>query len=79
MGLDNAFMSLGRIAGPLWAGFTFDANLSLPYISGAIITAAGFAASWIWLRKTTGEDDTYATTDLAAETQIRIGDATGDW
>jgi DHA1 family multidrug resistance protein-like MFS transporter len=27
MGLNNAFMSLGRIVGPLWAGFAFDINL----------------------------------------------------
>lgn len=42
MGLNNAFMSLGRSIGPLWAGFIFDVNISLPYLSGALIMLAGF-------------------------------------
>jgi DHA1 family multidrug resistance protein-like MFS transporter len=49
MGLNNAFMSLGRIIGPLWAGTMFDINLTLPYISGSIVMAILFFASMIWL------------------------------
>ncbi len=49
MGLNNAFMSLGRIAGPLWAGAAFDANLHLPYLSGGLIMLIGFVASLVWL------------------------------
>jgi DHA1 family multidrug resistance protein-like MFS transporter len=45
MGLNNAFISLGQIAGPLWAGFVFDINVNLPYISGAVILLAGFVVS----------------------------------
>jgi DHA1 family multidrug resistance protein-like MFS transporter len=45
MGLNNAFISLGQIAGPLWAGFAFDLNVNLPYISGAVILLAGFVLS----------------------------------
>ena len=45
MGLNNAFISLGQIAGPLWAGFVFDINVNLPYISGAVILLAGFVIS----------------------------------
>jgi DHA1 family multidrug resistance protein-like MFS transporter len=30
MGLSNSFMSLGRIAGPIWAGFIFDVNVNYP-------------------------------------------------
>jgi DHA1 family multidrug resistance protein-like MFS transporter len=45
MGLNNAFISLGQIAGPLWAGFVFDVNVNLPYISGAVILLAGFVIS----------------------------------
>ena len=51
MGLNNSFMSLGRIAGPLWAGFIFDVNYNYPYISGAIIMLVGFLVSLIWLSK----------------------------
>ncbi|MBN1146818.1 MAG: MFS transporter [Anaerolineales bacterium] len=49
MGLNNAFMSLGRSAGPLLAGFLFDANINLPYLGGAVIMMAGFAASLVKL------------------------------
>ncbi|MBN1259044.1 MAG: MFS transporter [Anaerolineae bacterium] len=49
MGLGNTFLSLGRVIGPLWAGFIFDVNLSLPYLSGAAIMAAGFVLSLRWL------------------------------
>jgi DHA1 family multidrug resistance protein-like MFS transporter len=49
MGLGNTFLSLGRIVGPLWAGFIFDVRFTLPYLSGAAIMAAGFLGSLIWL------------------------------
>jgi DHA1 family multidrug resistance protein-like MFS transporter len=52
MGLNNAFMSLGRIVGPLWAGFAFDINLSFPYLTGGLIMLVGFIASIFWLRET---------------------------
>ncbi len=49
MGLSNSFMSLGRIAGPLWAGFAFDMNFDYPYLSGAAILFIGFLISLMWL------------------------------
>jgi DHA1 family multidrug resistance protein-like MFS transporter len=54
MGLSNAFMSLGRIIGPTWAGFVFEANMSYPYTSGAIIMFVAFVASMIWLKREVG-------------------------
>lgn len=51
MGLSNSFMSLGRIIGPLWAGFVYDINLIYPYVSGAVIMAIGFLVSMIWLKE----------------------------
>jgi DHA1 family multidrug resistance protein-like MFS transporter len=45
MGLNNSFNSLGRVVGPIWAGFAFDLNTSLPYLSGAAIMFAGFLVS----------------------------------
>jgi DHA1 family multidrug resistance protein-like MFS transporter len=50
MGLNNAFMSLGRMAGPAWAGFVFDSNLSYPYFSGSLIMFVGFLLSLGWLK-----------------------------
>ena len=49
MGLGNTFLSLGRIVGPLWAGFVFDVRLTLPYLSGAAIMALGFLVSLVWV------------------------------
>jgi DHA1 family multidrug resistance protein-like MFS transporter len=49
MGLSNSFMSLGRIAGPLWAGFAFDMNFDYPYLSGAAILFIGFLISLMWV------------------------------
>lgn len=51
MGLTNSFLSLGRIAGPLWAGFVFDQNMDWPYWSGAVIMLAGFGISLVSLKK----------------------------
>ncbi len=49
MGMNTAFVSLGRVAGPLWAGFSFDVNISYPFISGAITLAVAFVISLIFL------------------------------
>lgn len=49
MGLSNSFMSLGRIIGPLFAGFLFDMNLNYPYIGGALVMFLGFLFSLVWV------------------------------
>jgi len=49
MGLNNSFNSLGRVMGPIWAGFAFDLNYNLPYISGAVIMFIGFLVSLVWV------------------------------
>ena len=49
MGLCNAFMNLGRVVGPIWAGFIFDVNVRYPYISGAAIMFVGFLVSLVWV------------------------------
>jgi DHA1 family multidrug resistance protein-like MFS transporter len=65
MGLSNSFTSLGRIAGPLMGGFLFDVNLSYPYISGAVVMAAGFLISLTRVRQERQQ--------LVQEELIRIG------
>lgn len=47
MGLNNSFLSLGRIVGPLWAGFVFDMYINLPYLTGAAIMLLGFGIA-LW-------------------------------
>jgi DHA1 family multidrug resistance protein-like MFS transporter len=51
MGLNNSFNSLGRIAGPIWAGFAFDLNYSYPYLSGALIMLVGFVIGLALVRQ----------------------------
>lgn len=41
MGLCNSFMNLGRVIGPIWAGFAFDINIRYPYFSGTVVMAIG--------------------------------------
>jgi MFS family permease len=51
MGLANSFSSLGRMVGPIWAGFLFDASYNLPFVSGAAILFAGFLISLRWVKQ----------------------------
>ncbi|MBN1640691.1 MAG: MFS transporter [Anaerolineae bacterium] len=51
MGLGNSFISLGRIVGPIWAGFIYDVDLSYPYMSGAAVMFAGFLVALAWIRQ----------------------------
>lgn len=55
MGLSNAFVSLGRIVGPLLGGPIFDLDLRLPYLSGAAVMLLGFVASLFSLKGRRGE------------------------
>lgn len=50
IGLNNAFMSLGRIVGPLWAGGLFDVRITYPYISGGIVMGLSYLLSLARLR-----------------------------
>jgi len=47
MGLNNAFMSLGRILGPLWAGFLYDVDATYPYLSGVVVMFLAYLFS-LW-------------------------------
>lgn len=51
MGLNSSFMSLGQIAGPIWAGVVFDVNMNYPYLSGAVILFLGFLISLFRVRE----------------------------
>ena len=51
MGLNSSFMSLGQIAGPIWAGVVFDVNMNYPYLSGAVILFLGFLVSLFWVKE----------------------------
>jgi DHA1 family multidrug resistance protein-like MFS transporter len=65
MGLSNSFMNLGRIVGPLWAGFVFDVNVRYPYLSGAGVMFVGFLISLVSVSQ--GSKDSAAELRSAAE------------
>ena len=50
MGLSNSFSSLGRIAGPIWAGFSYDVAAAYPFWSGVAAMLLGFVVSLVWVR-----------------------------
>ena len=54
MGLSHAFMSLGRIVGPLLAGVLFDLDMRLPYLVGAAAMAMGCVISLAEVARTQG-------------------------
>lgn len=67
MGWSSAFVSLGRIVGPIWAGAVYDVRTWLPYASGAIILGIVFLLSLRWLpRPPQAIGQTIATGDSAA-------------
>lgn len=68
MGFTNSFMSLGRIIGPLWAGFLFDVHINYPYFSGALVMLLGFMLSMIWVSRQVGD------TPLPEESSRLAGD-----
>jgi DHA1 family multidrug resistance protein-like MFS transporter len=47
MGLNTAFASLGRMLGPLWAGFVYDVNIAYPFLSGMVILLVGLVFSFV--------------------------------
>jgi len=63
MGLNNAYMSLGRIVGPLWAGMALDLNLNFPYVTGAVIMLIGFVACLYFLPHDKEQDVALASAD----------------
>ena len=50
LGLSNAFVSLGRIAGSLCAGALFDAGMDYPYYSGIVILIVCLALSLVFIQ-----------------------------
>lgn len=69
LGMNNAFQSLGRVVGPLWAGMMFDWHLFLPYLSAAVIMLVAFAYA---MTKVPPERASASVPEMAGA--VRIGD-----
>lgn len=48
MGMNNAYMSIGNIAGPLMAGMLYDVNILYPFIAGLAILCVTTIFTFIW-------------------------------
>jgi DHA1 family multidrug resistance protein-like MFS transporter len=66
MGLNNSFQSMGRIVGPIWAGFIFDLDLRYPYLSGSVVMLVGLIVSLFTVRQE-GVDKSGAEPQAAAD------------
>ncbi|OZI10386.1 MFS transporter [Bacillaceae bacterium SAS-127] len=51
MGLNNSFMSLGNVAGPLVAGMLFEWNIHSPYLFGGAVMLVGFLFTYRFATK----------------------------
>lgn len=51
MGLNNSFLSLGNVAGPILAGIFFEINIHIPYLFGACIMLFGLIVTKLWISK----------------------------
>jgi len=50
MGMNNAYMSIGNVLGPLLAGMLYDINIVYPFILGLILLMLTTAITVIWQR-----------------------------
>ncbi|WP_313891985.1 MFS transporter [Psychrobacillus sp.] len=48
MGMNNAYMSIGNILGPLLAGLLYDVHIVYPFILGLIVLLATMVGSMMW-------------------------------
>ena len=47
-GLNNMYVSIGNMAGPIVAGILFDINIEFPYAFGAIVLLASCLLTYKW-------------------------------
>ncbi|MGB6406185.1 MAG: MFS transporter [Planococcus donghaensis] len=50
MGMNNAYMSIGNVIGPLLAGILYDVNIVFPFILGLIMLLLTLSITVIWQR-----------------------------
>ena len=51
MGMNNAYMSIGNVVGPLLAGVLYDVNILYPFVLGFIVLGVTMMVSVLWQRK----------------------------
>jgi len=51
MGMNNAYMSIGNVVGPLLAGVLYDVNILYPFMLGFVVLGVTMLVSILWQRK----------------------------
>lgn len=51
MGMNNAYMSIGNVVGPLLAGILYDVNILYPFMLGFVVLGITMLVSILWQRK----------------------------
>lgn len=52
MGMNNAYMSIGNVAGPLLAGRLYDVNHDFPFMLGLFVLGVTCVGAMVWRKKT---------------------------
>lgn len=50
-GMNNAYMSLGNMVGPICAGTLYDWHMDSPYIFGSLVLLSCFVVAYVWSMK----------------------------
>jgi DHA1 family multidrug resistance protein-like MFS transporter len=51
MGMNNAYMSIGNILGPTFAGLLYDVNIIYPFVLGLILLIFTLTTTMIWVKR----------------------------
>ena len=55
MGMNNAYMSIGNVVGPLLAGVLYDVNIIYPFILGFVVLGITIMVSVLWQKNKKGQ------------------------
>ncbi|WP_394232863.1 MFS transporter [Niallia oryzisoli] len=51
MGMNNAYMSIGNVLGPMLAGILYDVEISYPFILGLILLVLTLITTFVWQKR----------------------------
>jgi DHA1 family multidrug resistance protein-like MFS transporter len=55
MGMNNAYMSIGNVIGPLLAGVLYDVNILYPFVLGFVVLGITIMVSMVWQKSKKGK------------------------
>ncbi|SDC14048.1 MFS transporter [Shouchella lonarensis] len=60
MGMNNAYMSIGNVAGPVIAGIFYDVHIYSPFLLGFVVMAITTTFAFVWQRKQQRKENMHA-------------------